>query len=147
EGGYIPRVFESDVQALLDGLAADLEAAIVLEDVDLRLLGHTDHGEVMDDIRHSTIMGRRATAEVRTWFEQWGIREAGEPVRTPADAALGALERWCIPVRFRGTHLGYVWVLEDGGLDQGALGPAVEAANQIGILLYRRRIASQADTD
>src|SRR6476469_2253841 len=102
---------EADVQALLDGLAADLEAAIVLEDVDLRLLAHTDHDNVIDDVRRSTIMGRRASAEVRTWFEQWGIREAEGPVRTPSCKELGAMQRWCVPVRFRRTHLGYVWVL------------------------------------
>jgi sugar diacid utilization regulator len=138
---------EADVQALLDGLAAYLGAAIVLEDVDLRLLAHTDHDNVIDDVRRSTIMGRRASAEVRAWFEQWGIREAEGPVRTPSCKELGAMQRWCVPVRFRRTHLGYVWVLDDGHVTERQLGPGIETADQIGALLYRRRLSTQVDTD
>jgi PucR-like helix-turn-helix protein/diguanylate cyclase with GGDEF domain len=140
-------VSEADVQALLDGLAADLGAAIVLEDVDFRLLAHTDHDSVIDDVRHSTIMGRRATAEVRTWFEQWGIRESEAPVRTPSCEKLGAMQRWCVPVRFRKTLLGYVWVLDDGAVGDGDLGPGIDAAEQIGAILYRRRLSTQVHTD
>lgn len=144
---YICRVAEQDIQALLDDLATRVGAAIVLEDPDLRLLAHTDHGGLIDDVRRSSIMGRRATPEVRGWFEQWGIRDAEQPVRTPADAQLGALERWCVPVRFRGTHLGYVWVLDGGSLARRDLTPALDAAEQIGAFLYRRRLAAQADAD
>jgi sugar diacid utilization regulator len=144
---YISRVAEDHIQALLDGLAAELGAPVVLEDVDHRLLAHTEQGEFIDEVRRSSIMGRRTSAEVRSWFQQWGIRESHEPVRTPADARLGALERWCVPVRFRGIHLGYVWVLDRGGIAHSALGPSIETAEQIAALLYRRRLSAQADTD
>lgn len=138
---------ETDVQALLEGVAADLDAAVVLEDVDLRLLAHTGHGDLMDDVRRSSIMDRRATAEVRAWFERCGIRRATGPVRTPANSELGALERWCIPVRFREAHLGYVWILGGDHIDRDDLRVVVETADQIAALLYLRRLATQADND
>ena len=146
-GVHLTEVSETDVQALLDGLAAELGAAIVLEDVDLRLLAHTDHAEIIDDVRRSSIMGRNATADIREWFEQWGIRDSLGPVRTPADETLGALGRWCVPVRFRGTHLGYVWILDRGEIAEHELGPGIEAAEHIAALLYRRRLSNQVDTD
>jgi GAF domain-containing protein len=141
------RVVGDDVQALLDGLAAELASSLALEDVDQRLVAHTDQGGAMDEVRLASILGRRATSEVRSWFEQWGIRDATEPVRTPAGGALGALARWCVPVRYRGTLLGYVWVLDDGRLQVGDLGDAVEVAGQIGSLLWRRRLAERADAE
>jgi hypothetical protein len=144
---YIPRMPEADIQVLMDGSAAELGCAITLTDVNMRLLAHTEHKEVIDKIRRRSIMGRAATPEVRAWFEQWGMRDSSGPVRTPADPKLGALERWCIPVRFRGMHFGYVWVLDGGDLPQADLEPGVQAAEQIGALLYRRRLSLQADTD
>lgn len=138
---------EADIQAVLDGAASELGAAVSLGDVEDRLLAYTAHGDLMDEVRHSGLIHRRVTSEVRSWFEQWGIREATAPVRTPADETLGALARWCVPVRFRTTHLGYLWVLDAGSISEQELGPAVEAAEKIGALLYRKRLLIQADTD
>jgi hypothetical protein len=138
-------VEHEDIQALLDGLAGELGAAVVLEDTHQRLLAHTDHGDLIDDVRRASILDRRATATVAAWFEQWGIRETEEPVRTPADEGIGALERWCVPVRFRGTHLGYIWILDGGRIGREELPPAVDAADQISPVLYRRTVTAQAD--
>jgi len=140
-------VSESDIQALLDRAAADVDAPITLEDRDFRLLAHTDHSGVIDEFRRSMIIGRRATPEVRAWFERWGPGKAIEPFQTPADKSLGVLKRWCVPVRFRDVPLGYVWVLDTRGLAGHDLVAVVEAADQIGALLYRRRVSAQADAD
>jgi hypothetical protein len=144
---YIQRVAEVDVQALLDGVAAELGAAVALDDVELRVVAYTADGDVTDEIRRYGIMHRHPSVEARAWFEQWGIRETAGPVRTPADPTRGILDRWCIPVRFRGLHLGYVWVLEGDRISEEKLKPAVDAADQMGALLYRRRLSIQADTD
>jgi hypothetical protein len=140
-------VSDDDLQALLDGVASDLGAPLTLSDVKERLIAYTAHADVMDDVRRSGLLHRHLPVEVRAWFEQWGIREAVGPVRTPADKTLGAVERWCVPVRYRGVHLGYVWVLDAGGIDRSELGPAIEATEQIGALLFRRRLLRQADSD
>jgi hypothetical protein len=139
-------VYQGDVQVILDGLAAELGAPVSLDDLDLRLLGHTTHN-VVDDVRSFVIMHRYLPTGVREWFEQWGIRQAHGPVRTPADTAIGAYERWCVPVRYRERLLAYIWVLDAGTIAEGDLGPAIEAANHIGALIYRRRLSAQVDAD
>jgi sugar diacid utilization regulator len=140
-------VAEADIQALVDGVAAELDAAVWLGDVENRLLAHGADDEVMDEVRRMAIMHRRLTPEVQAWFDQWGIRDATEPVRTPADTTLGILERWCLPVRFRGAHLGYMWVLGSRPIAESELKPAIEAAAQVAALLYRRRLVTQVDAD
>ncbi|HEX5247467.1 MAG TPA: helix-turn-helix domain-containing protein [Gaiellaceae bacterium] len=138
---------EPDIQALLDSAAAELQAPITLEDRDFRLLAHTDHTGVIDEVRQSMIIGRRATPEVRAWFEQWRPDGARDPFRTPADTDLGVLERWCVPVQFHGTTVGYLWILDTRGIEEAELGGTLDIAEQLGALLYRRRLASQADSD
>ena len=138
---------EADIQALLDAAAADVCAPITLEDRDFRLLAHTDHSGVIDRFREEMIIGRRATPEVREWFEQRRPDKASGPFRTPADKRLGVFERWCVPVTFRGAPLGYLWVLDTRGIAASELASVLDAADQIGALLYRRRLSSQADAD
>jgi len=126
-----------DIQALLDGAAAEVGAPITLEDCDFRLIAHTDHSGVIDEVRQSMIIGRRASPKVRTWFLQWGTPQATGPFRTPVDAELGVLERWSVPVRFRNVLLGHLWVLDTRGITESELGPVLEVADQIGAMLYR----------
>lgn len=144
---YISRTYEGYVQTLLDSLASRLKAAVILEDVEFRLLSHTSQSGQIDEVRRTSILGRRATPEVRSWFEQCGIREAREPVRTPANPALGALERWCVPVYHRGRHLGYIWILDNGDADAASLRYAAEVAAQLGEVLLKRRLLAQGDND
>lgn len=138
---------ETDVQAVLDSVATELGAPMTLEDRDFRLLAHTDHSDGIDEVRQAMIVGRRVTPTVRAWFEQFEPNKADRPFQTPADRTLGVLERWCVPVSFRGVSLGCLWVLDTRGIEESELGGAIEAADQIGALLYRRRLSSQADAD
>jgi hypothetical protein len=138
-----------EIQALLDTVAAELGFALSLEDPDQRLLAYTDteHVQAMDEVRVATILGRRVAPAVRVWFEQWGIRDAVEPIRTPASDEIHAIARWCIPVRYRGALLGYVWVLDGGQLRADRLTSATDVAATIAALLYRRRLAERADEE
>jgi DNA-binding PucR family transcriptional regulator len=142
-------VSADETQALLDTLAAELGFALSLEDADQRLLAYTDteHAMAMDEVRVATILGRRVAPAVRVWFEQWGIRDAAEPVRTPASDEINAIARWCVPVRYRGALLGYVWVLDGGELPAERLGGAIDVAAAIAAVLYRRRLAERADEE
>jgi hypothetical protein len=141
-------VLEGDVQALVDDVAAELGAAVSLVDLEERLIAHTAHDDVaVDDVRRAGILHRRLDPAVRSWFEQWGYREAGIPVRTPADTTLGILERWCVPTRFRGITMGYLWLIPGRELDESDLELAVKRADQIAAHLYRLQLLSQVDTD
>jgi len=141
-------VAEVNIQALLDGLAAELGAPVALDDVDFRLLAHTAHSDGIDEVRRSWIMDRLLPEDVRQWLERQHVREAVGPVRTPAEPLLGvAFPRWCVPVRFRGMHFGFVWVLESNPIPEDRLGPALVAAEQIGVISFRQRLLAQADRD
>src|SRR5204862_3974209 len=103
--------------------------------------------EVMDPVRTRSILQRRSSAAVRTWFEAFGITRATTPLRIPPDPAAGVFRgRICLPVRHRGIVHGYVWLLDDGHLTDLELGgrgdppdpriaQAMETAARIGALL------------
>ncbi|MGR8008076.1 PucR family transcriptional regulator [Streptomyces hypolithicus] len=124
---------KGDYQDLVDEISALLGAPATLEDRDFRLIAYgaqdsdTDvDATTLDPVRTRSILTRRSTAEVRAWFERFGITEAEGPVHIPADPAAGVLRgRLCLPVRHRGTVHGYVWLLA-GDYDRPA--PAVDAA-------------------
>lgn len=138
---------EADIQALLDGIAADLSTGVGLTDSEDRVLAHTAHCGEIDEVRRAGIINKRTSPEVFSWFEQWGIRQSKGPVRTPADHRRGIMPRWCVPVRFRGALMGYLWVLDPRGIAEDELGSAIETAAQIGVLLYRRRLLYRLDSN
>ncbi|MGW7415088.1 PucR family transcriptional regulator [Streptomyces sp. NPDC054863] len=106
----------ADYQDLVDEISALLGAPATLEDRDFRLIAFGAHDSedagAMDPVRTRSILTRRSTAEVKAWFERFGIATATGPVRIPADPGAGVLRgRLCLPVRHRGTVFGYVWLL------------------------------------
>ena len=94
-----------------------------------------------------SILGRGAQPDVRRWFEQWGIRDAVTPIRTPADLTAGVRARWCIPVRHRGELLGFVSAFDDGQVNDEALDGAMKTAEQLAAVLFRRRLAERTDAE
>jgi PucR-like helix-turn-helix protein len=107
-----------DFQELVDEVSALLGAPATLEDRDFRLIAFGVHdsedASAMDPVRTRSILTRRSTAEVRAWFERYGIAHATGPVRIPAAPAAGVLRgRLCLPVRHGGFVHGYVWLLDE----------------------------------
>jgi hypothetical protein len=129
------------MQMLLDGIASTLSCQVVLDDERQRLLAHTDHDVTADDVRVASILARRASPEIRTWFEQWGILDATEPVRTPADSGRQVAPRWVVPLRHEGMLLGFVSVLDHGRLTREQLEPVMESTAIIAGTLYMARRA------
>src|SRR5690349_6934909 len=98
----------ADLQETVDEIAARLGASATLEDRSFRLLAYgAQHGDI-DTVRQESILRRRASGEVRDYFERYGIARAGGPVRIPADAALGVLARVCWPLRHGEVTYGYL---------------------------------------
>ncbi|MFF2655164.1 PucR family transcriptional regulator [Streptomyces sp. NPDC058045] len=138
---------KGDYQDLVDEISALLGAPATLEDRDFRLIafGAQDRdgsaGEfdesTLDPVRTRTILTRRSTTAVRTWFEGFGITRATGPVRIPVSPKAGVHRgRLCLPVRHRGVVLGYVWLLDDEpGPTAQQLSAAMEVAARIGDLL------------
>ncbi|MFJ8023396.1 PucR family transcriptional regulator [Streptomyces sp. NPDC096311] len=131
-------------QELVDEISALLGVPATLENRDFELIAfgaYDSEGELdpsaLDPVRTRSILTRRSTAAVRTWFEGFGITRATAPVRIPPTPEAGVYRgRICLPVRHRGVVLGYVWLLEDDpGPSEAQLSAAMEVAARIGDLL------------
>ncbi|MFC4119747.1 PucR family transcriptional regulator [Nonomuraea zeae] len=111
----------ADLQEIVDEIAARLGASATLEDRSFRLLAYgAQHGDI-DTVRQESILRRRATGEVRDYFERYGIARAPGPVRIPGDAELKVLGRICWPLRHADVTYGYLWLLDSGELTDAAL--------------------------
>ncbi|MFI6707153.1 PucR family transcriptional regulator [Nonomuraea sp. NPDC050478] len=106
----------ADLQEIVDEIAGLLGASATLEDRSFRLLAYgAQHGDI-DTVRQESILRRRASQEVRDYFERYGIARADGPVRIPADDRLKVLARICWPLRHGDVTYGYLWLLDSGSL-------------------------------
>jgi hypothetical protein len=129
-------VFAS-LQELVEELAQRLNAPAVIEDDELRMVAYSPHGVLIDDIRRDSILVKHAPAAVSDWFPRYGLAAAPGPVRIPGDHARGILGRLCVPVNYRGTRLGYLWLIDDDQrLGSTQVRTAARAADQAGLLMF-----------
>ncbi|WP_142142657.1 CdaR family transcriptional regulator [Streptomyces sp. SLBN-31] len=133
-----------DYQELVDEISELLGAPATLENRDFELIAFGAYdsedeldASALDPVRTRSILTRRSTAAVRTWFEGFGITRATGPVRIPPTPEAGVYRgRICLPVRHRGIVLGYVWLLDsDPGPTDRQLTAAMEVTVRIGALL------------
>lgn len=133
-----------DYQELVDEISELLGVPATLENRDFELIAfgaYDSEGDLdpsaLDPVRARSILTRRSTAAVRTWFEGFGITRATGPVRIPPTPEAGVHRgRICLPVRHKGVVLGYVWLLEsDPGPTGQQLAAAMEVTVRIGALL------------
>ncbi|UXY38000.1 PucR family transcriptional regulator [Streptomyces albidocamelliae] len=136
--------YKGDYQELVDEISELLGVPATLENRDFELIafGAYDSEDeldpaALDPVRTRSILTRRSTATVRSWFEGFGITRATGPVRIPPGPQAGVYRgRICLPVRHRGVVLGYVWLLEaDPGPTDAQLAAAMQVAGRIGALL------------
>ncbi|WP_433892904.1 PucR family transcriptional regulator [Streptomyces sp. CA-111067] len=149
ENGGVRDDYGDDPQELVDEVSALLGAPATLEDRDFRLIAFGVHDSeddsAMDPVRTRSILTRRSTAEVRAWFERFGIARATGPVRIPAAPTAGVfLGRLCLPVRHAGVVYGYVWLLDEAEHSPAQLEAAMAVAARIGA---RLAAASRAGAD
>lgn len=140
----VPFKSVGDYQELVDEISALLGMPATLENRDFELIAfaaYDSEGELdpsaLDPVRARSILTRRSTATVRTWFEGFGITRATAPVRIPRTPEAGVYRgRICLPVRHRGVVRGYVWLLDDDpGPTADQLAAAMAVASRIGALL------------
>jgi hypothetical protein len=136
--------YKGDYQELVDEISELLGAPATLENRDFELIAfgaYDSEGDLdassLDPVRTRSILTRRSTSAVRSWFEGFGITRATGPVRIPPTPEAGVYRgRICLPVRHRGVVLGYVWLLDsDPGPTERQLTAAMDVAARIGALL------------
>ena len=108
-----------EIQEIVDDLAEDLDRAVVVEDEHHALIAHSPHRRQVDAIRERSVFMRQTPAEMIEWVATQGLRESEGPLRLPANPALGAESRICVPLRADGVLIGILAVL-DAAADAGA---------------------------
>jgi PucR-like helix-turn-helix protein len=111
-GSHHPAV-EAGLQQIVDALSVRLGRPVVVDDVDLRPLAYSIQFGELDAVRTESILGRAAPDAARSKVFSLGIRTALEPVRIPADPAIGMEARLCLPILRAGRRLGFLWLIED----------------------------------
>ncbi|GII77005.1 transcriptional regulator [Sphaerisporangium rufum] len=126
-----------ELQDIVDEIARVLDAPATLEDRGLQLLAYAAQRGDIDAVRRESILRRRASDEVRAYFEGYGIAAAAGPVRIPADRRLGVLARVCVPLRHREITYGYLWLLDSGALGDRRLAEAAPLVERAAAALAR----------
>ncbi|GGQ88163.1 PucR family transcriptional regulator [Streptomyces asoensis] len=144
ENAVVTADNKGDYQELVDEISELLGAPATLENRDFELIAFGVYdsedeldASALDPVRARSILTRRSTPAVRTWFEGFGITRASGPVHIPPTPEAGVFRgRVCLPVRHRGVVLGYVWLLDDDpGPTRAQLAAAMEVTVRIGALL------------
>jgi PucR C-terminal helix-turn-helix domain len=129
----------SGLQAVVDALAAALGCPVLIEDAEHQPLWWSAQGSV-DEVRMRTIMQRMVAPEAKAMVRRLQLNRATHPARTPEIAEIGMRERWCVPIRSGGSHLGYLWVEDDHGqVGQDQLPRLQECADLAADVLARDR--------
>lgn len=104
----------TDLFALADSLAAAVDGAVIIEDRLSRVLAYSGMRQEADRARSATILGRRASDQLRALFEARGVfahlAVSDEPLFVEEDREHGLTGRMVVAVRAGRELLGSVWV-------------------------------------
>lgn len=121
-----------DVDDLLEGLADDLGAPLVLLDAAYSVVAFTPHSVDADPSRAGVILRGSPRESVRRGLDEAGVRDARGPVRTPA--VPGVPLRILLPLRVDDELLGFVsWLDEndDAQVQRAVRSPRVPAIARV----------------
>jgi hypothetical protein len=136
----------SDVQALVDALAAELNRPTGVDDRHFRSVAYSSHAEEVGSVRLASILQREAPRPVRAWLEELGVHEAATHLRVPSNPELGMAARVCLPLRFGEVPLGYLWLFDEPDpLTDEQIEEARRYAEDFGVALYRARLLERDD--
>ncbi len=138
----------NELQGLVDALAAELDRPVNVDDRQFRALAYSSHANQVDPVRLASILQREAPRAVTAWLESLGIREARAFVRVPANPRFEMAARVCVPVRFDGALLGYLWMIDEPTpLSDAELLASQRGAPQLGVELSRMRALDRHDRE
>jgi PucR C-terminal helix-turn-helix domain/GGDEF-like domain len=134
----------SELQSIVDELAGRLDAPTVLEDHEERMVVYSAHSQPIDEVRRESILRRATRREVMSWFRDQGIVEATEPLRIPGRPDQGILGRLCVPVRYQGRLMGWLFLIDENArLNETDIASARQAAEHIALLLYEEELGTR----
>lgn len=138
----------ADLQGIVDALAIELDRPIGVDDRRFRALAYSSHVDGVDPVRLASILQREAPRDVIAWLESLGIAHADSPVHVPANAGFGMAARVCVPIRFDGALLGYLWLIDEPRpLDERELAEASRASAELAVALFRAQRLEHEDRE
>jgi len=130
----------NELQGVVDALAASLGRPVGVDDRRFRTLAYSSHVDAVDPVRLASILQREAPREVTGWLESLGVRDAEGYVRVPANSDFGMAARVCVPIRFDGELLGYLWLIDEPEpLSEADLDASLRSTEELGVELFRLR--------
>lgn len=131
----------SELQRIVDTVAAKLHRSAALDDTHFRLQAYSPHYGPVDDTRLASILHRQVEGPAVDWILAHGIAKARRAVRVPGNTDIALLPRICAPVRCRGAHLGYLWLVDaEEELTDADLEDVTEAATAAGAVMQREQL-------
>jgi sugar diacid utilization regulator len=111
----------------------------------MQLLAHSPHRGPVDAARLGSLLNREVPNEFITWVHSLGVAQARNAVRIPQNPGLGFdYHRVSVPVRSSGLLLGYLWIIDPGGLlADDKIEIAERAAAEIAAIMHRDRLLDQ----
>ena len=140
----------SEVQSLVDELARDLRAPVLLTDVPGATLVYSPGQQDQDETRTASILRRMAPEAVMDWVREMGVLEAREPmrVRLPPDIARRHLERVAVPAWYGSRRMGTLWIIDDDQrLGVTELARAMSAGQQTALLLHEQEFVRRTRSE
>jgi hypothetical protein len=130
----------AELQTLATALATRLDRAVAIDDPELRLLVHTPHHGELDQARLDSLVKLAAPDWAVSYVKSLGVDKATGPVRVPGLPDKGLLPRLCVPIRSQRLLLGYLWLIDEDGLDQAGIEDAARTAVAAGTVMFRERL-------
>lgn len=138
-----------ELQELADGLAEELKRSVAVDDADLRLIVSSAHFDDADRARLNSLVGRRIVGPTLNYVMEAGAQQWRQPTHLEANPDLGIdSDRWCFPLRSKFELLGFMWLIDDGTIENSELDIASETAQQIEeVLTHKTDAAVPADIE
>lgn len=142
----LPVVQKDELQGIVDALAERLGRSVAVDDPTLHLLAVSRHFGDEDQARVRAVLHRQADPEDVRFALSQGISQETTVRRLPGDRKLGVTARICVPVRWQTLLLGYLWLIDpESNLPGPEIDDAIETAQAIGLVLYRRQLAHERE--
>lgn len=138
-----------ELQDIINGISAEVGVPTSLTDTRLNSIVFGPHEDAeIDSVRRRALLLRSTPEWVREWFGRHDIDKATAPVRIPADPERELASRVVVPARWASTTCGYICLLDvRQELDETRMDAVMEAAAQVGRILYLDQQARHSDAD
>jgi sugar diacid utilization regulator len=136
----------TELQQIVDSLARSTKRAVSVHDRSRRLLAFSSQDETIDEVRKESILTRKGPERGFAWARRFGIEDAADPVRIPANDDLGMGARVCAPVRFDGRLLGFLWLMDpDETLPDESMDLVRSSASAAGLAIQQGELLELID--